>query len=208
MAQRFTPGGIYLFVGRTNSGKTHLLTYIAWLMQHHFDAAFGFCPTIFASNISFVRRRFAKFDKRMLTTIMEYQAKQVEQGTAENVLLVFDDIIGEDSVKTYGSLLGKLFTCSRHYKITIFITTQYLYKVPPVLRENCKFVFICSSDNPTDRKRIHDEFCRGDKRNFDKWLDVCSEPGYSSLVIDCYAKDVKNAYMKITPPKTIREFEL
>lgn len=210
MSLKLTPGGVYLFVGRTGSGKTHILQHVASIMGRNFEVCFGFCPTRFAGNMDWIakERCFEQFDQKKVELILDYQKKEVEAGTAKDVLLVFDDVLGEKTMKLYGDFVTKLSTCCRHYKITIFITAQYLFKVPPVLRENSKFVFICSADNPKEMKFLYDEYCRGlTKDMFMKKLSDCTQ-NYNVLVIDCFARDSRQCYYSVKAPAKIQPFSL
>lgn len=211
MSLRLTPGGIYLFVGRTGSGKSHLMKHVAGLMERDFDAAFGFCPTTFAGNIDFIRpdRRFLEFDAGKVGMILKCQQEQVEKtGSAGNVLLLFDDVLGEASLKLYGGLFTKLASTCRHYRITIFITTQYIYKVPPVLRENAKLVFICSASRPDEISTMYKEFGIGLTKDAFSQRIVNDTNGFGVLAINMEAKDTRSAYVRVTAPAKAREFQI
>lgn len=72
---------------------------------------------------------------------MELQGRLVAQGKGVEAFVVLDDILG--SAKQLNSpTFTKLCTQYRHYKITVFIGTQYIYKIPPVVHECANYVFI------------------------------------------------------------------
>jgi hypothetical protein len=206
-----TTGGIYLFLGRSGCGKSHMLSYVAYQMKQKFDVTFGFCPTAFAGNLSFVpeERRFEQFDPRKVELILQYQANCLrDTGKCGEVLLIFDDCLGESSMKLYGNLFLALATKCRHYHVTVFITAQYLKKVPPALRENCKYVFICSASRPDEMSMMYKEFAiGGDKKNFITMLENYTN-GFNVLLIDLEKKNPKDVYKKLQAEAKIPHFKI
>ena len=199
-------GGVYLFVGRTGTGKTHAMKWLAYNLRHKFDVAFGFCPTIFAGNLDWIHpdRRFAAFDPDKVNRILQHQVENYHN--CGRVLLVFDDVLGESSVKLYGRLLLKLATTCRHYRITIFITTQYLRKVPPALRENARFVFITAARGPDEMKMMSDEFCLEITREeFYRRLKA-DTTGHGVMVINMEGQGVRQIYSRMQAPPEIPRF--
>lgn len=208
---RFTPGGCYLICGRGGTGKTHLLKYVVGSMKGQFDVAFGFCPTRFAGNLDFIPRErcFPEFSPKKVQDILKFQAEAVEKKTAGHVLLVFDDVLGEATMKLYGSLFLTLATTCRHYQITVIITTQYIHKVPPALRENSRYVFITSVDNPRTMKMLYDEFGINGitRKEFDYFCEQFTK-GFSALLINRGGKTKGETFLRIEAPGSNPDFLL
>lgn len=208
---KLTPGGAYLICGRGGTGKTHILKYLVAGMASHFATAFGFCPTRFAGNLDFIpeKRCFEKFDPEKVEAILDYQAQAVKQGTAGNVLLVFDDVLGNVSLKLYGHLFLRLATTARHYRVTIIITTQYIHKVPPALRENARFILITSVDTPKAISVLYDEYGINGitKKAFTHYCEQYTQ-GYSVLLINREAKTQKESYIQMQAPTLLPDFTL
>jgi hypothetical protein len=71
-----------------------------------------------------------------MTTLNSGKSKK----DATNVLLILDDCISDINFHQSKSL-KKLYTRGRHIFITVIMTTQYLYSIPPISRNNTDFGF-------------------------------------------------------------------
>jgi hypothetical protein len=201
-------GGVYLFIGRSGTGKTHVMKYLALSMRDKFDVAYGFCPTRFAGNLDWIpeERCFDKFDKDKVERLLEFQARNYPN--IGRMLLVFDDVLGESSIKLYGTLMLKLATTCRHYRITIFISTQYMRKIPPAMRENAKVVFITAARGPDEMKMLADEFCLEISRDEFYRRLAADTSGYGVMVINMEGKGVRNIYRRLEAPARLPAFQI
>lgn len=156
--------GSHMFVGMTGSGKT---TIVKWLLYYYakkgmFHRIYVFCPTgliekkgnypdFFDKNVIFSDpdKYELIFDK-----ILEYQKKN----PTRRILLLYDDCIG--SVSFGKDFFTKVAISGRHFNISSFIITQYLNKVPPVIRTNCftYFVFKTQAQNIETLQDFNSEY--------------------------------------------------
>ena len=60
---------------------------------------------------------------------------------ASHVLLILDDCCS-DTIFYQSKTLKRLFTKGRHYKISLMITAQYPYHIPPICRVNCDYIAV------------------------------------------------------------------
>ena len=67
--------------------------------------------------------------------------KKKSDKECKHVLLVLDDVCSDTDFH-HSKTLKQLATKGRHYKVTLFITCQYLYHVPPVFRSNVDFMCV------------------------------------------------------------------
>lgn len=75
---------------------------------------------------------------------------------ANNVLLVIDDLASE--TKTFmSSRFKKLVFLSRHYKLSMIITTQSYFQVPKAIRLNNSNLILYDTANDKELKNIYDE---------------------------------------------------
>ena len=91
--------------------------------------------------------------KNYLQTLQKYGEenplikKQKELGIKTNIspsFIVFDDIIGQMDLNS--GFMSEFLTTYRHYNITLIAATQYLYKVPPLFREQADIrVMFCQT---------------------------------------------------------------
>ena len=77
-----------------------------------------------------------------------------------HILLILDDCVSDVNFHS-DKAFQKLFTRGRHLKISLMITTQYPYLIPPVARINCDYILV-GQLNKQGLKVMSDEFLMGD----------------------------------------------
>jgi hypothetical protein len=95
------------------------------------------------------------FDETEIESIIDQQAAIRSRGGSNPGLLVLDDCIA--SVPWSSPLWTRLACAGRHYELTIWISSQYYYKLPPVLRSNADTQYIMGSHLDRVVKSIYDE---------------------------------------------------
>ncbi len=141
------PGNI-LVVGKTGSGKTSWIKHMCRACFHPdnkvFSAVYVMCTTAgVSSDYTFVRNKryvFKELKNDFIEQLLERQEKFIKQKKTQEVLLILDDIIGENL--THNSPLEKVITSGRHYHISVVMLIQHITKLPPVVRNNCKYIFV------------------------------------------------------------------
>ena len=140
---------IVCLVAKRKSGKSQLLRYIITKNKHRFDKMFLICPTqaindFYEEDLFKKEDIFDEYSDNWVTTLMNKMAKMNAKITndkeCKHVLLVFDDVCSDTDFH-HSKTLKQLATKGRHYKITLFITCQYLYHVPPIFRSNVDYMF-------------------------------------------------------------------
>lgn len=147
---------ITLISAKPRSGKTQFIKYMicTLFMERKIKYGLVFCPTLFNGSYNFIPEQFtySMYDERIIKNLMRLQVRQIIEKGKDNVepaFIVLDDCIG--SINFDSPLFQKLISRYRHYNITIFIATQYLFKIPPLIRD-CTTYFICF--NQTTKKSI------------------------------------------------------
>ena len=97
-------------------------------------------------------------DKLMNRLIKLNAGKKDEESV--HILLVLDDCVSDVNFHAARNF-EKLFTRGRHMKISLIITTQYPYLIPPVARINTDYILV-GQMNKQGLKVMCDEFLMGD----------------------------------------------
>ena len=164
---------IVSLIGKRNSGKSQMLRYLVMQQRSLFKSIFVLCPT--ESVNSFYKDLVKKeniFDSYNETWIESLIKKMTEINTnksdesASHVLLILDDCCSDTNFHQSQSF-KKLCTRGRHIKISVIITCQYIYQVPPVARNNSDFI-LCSQMNTQGLDLLTSEFLMGNisKKDF------------------------------------------
>jgi hypothetical protein len=124
------------------------------------------------------------------------------------LLLVFDDVLG--AVKLDSKNMTTLVTQFRHFRISWILSTQYLYKIPPVIRENVfhAALFACTTKRQLEAAyesygashfdtikewRAFMESCTGDY----KFLFISNKEGNAQLRYRCMRAPAKLDFVRI-----------
>ena len=134
---------------KRNSGKSILLRYLIKTHSEDFSKIFVVCPSEPVNHFykKFIDNKdiFEKYDENWINSLMKKLEKingQIENKESyKRVLLVLDDCCSD--VKFHQSdSLKKVFTRGRHLGLSLIITSQYPYHIPPVCRINCDFIAV------------------------------------------------------------------
>jgi hypothetical protein len=202
---------IVLLCGKRNSGKSRLLRYILCMEKHNFQNIFLFCPTeevngfykdvVPSSNI--FKEYTEEWGNKLFKKMTEVNSnKPCDECT--HVLVILDDCCSDTNFRTSQSF-KKMCTRGRHLKISVIITSQYLYQLPPVARSNCDYV-ACSQMNSQAIKILCDEFCHGSvtKKQFVKfYYQATGNYGFLLINNNCAKNndDIHEIYGILRTPK-------
>ena len=129
----FTIPSLIILASRPGGGKTTLIKFEFYkgAQKKSYD-----CAIIFTKNIDDKFEEVIKEDyiyynytDKNLAKILKYQ----NENPSNRLLLIFDDIIG--SLDFNSPLITILVTRYRHFNIGLIFSTQYLFKIPPPIRE-------------------------------------------------------------------------
>ncbi len=157
---RTTPG-FSILVGKPASGKTYLLNYL--LMLDHPD----YNKDPFRYGVVFTTTKFnrhyesllpaeyvhSKYQPEVLQNLLDIQASTEGKHRA---FVIFDDCLDQKGFAS--QLFTNLSTCYRHYKLDIFILTQYVYKIPPVVRECSTRVAVFRTTTKRSIEALYESF--------------------------------------------------
>ena len=194
--------------GKRNSGKSRLLRYLVENEKDEFKKIFVICPTECINN--FYKKLvdeeciFDTYDNDWMLQLIKKMtdAKQQSQKT-NNILIILDDCISDTDFHHCQSL-NILCTRGRHLNIAVILTSQYIFSIPPVCRNNLDYVF-CGQMNKKSVDLLSDEFLLGDvdKHEFIKLYNN-STKDYNFLAINCNSvkdnDDINQIYGTIKTP--------
>ena len=164
---------IVSLIGKRNSGKSQMLRYLVMQQRPLFKSIFVICPTESVNNFykDLVKKEniFDSYNENWIESLIKKMteinsSKSDEQ--ASHVLLILDDCCSDTNFHQSKSF-KKLCTRGRHIKISVIITCQYIYQVPPVERNNSDFI-LCSQMNTQGLDLLTSEFLMGNisKKDF------------------------------------------
>jgi len=110
------------------------------------------------------------------------------------IVMIFDDVLGGSFLRKKGSTIDYLYSMGRHVYISVISAFQKVTSIPPVIRENTRYLFCLGS--AAGIKPVFEYFTSGHfvnrrgKRNFALFSDIykkCTESRGSALVYDQHA---------------------
>jgi len=159
-----------IIAGKPGSGKSHLIKFI--MMINHpnysndpFEYGIVFTKTKFNGNYDdYIPDKLVHcmYNEQILANLLKMQADT--QG-AHRAFLILDDCLEERAFRS--QLFTDLCTQFRHYNISFILSTQYIYKVPPTLRE-------CSTGAIMFRQTT-DASMDALWRSFGQWFGKCQD---------------------------------
>ena len=153
--------------GKRHSGKSELIKYMLNLYGHMFNKIFVICPSEavnhFYQKILPIENIFNEYSDEWIDKLMKRLIKLnagKKDDECAHILLVLDDCVSDVNFHSAKNF-EKLFTRGRHLKISLIITTQYPYLIPPVARINTDYILV-GQMNKQGLKVMCDEFLMGD----------------------------------------------
>ena len=91
----------------------------------------------------------------MLEWLVARQSKAVEKYGVKDpriaAFIILDDVIADQKTIRWSADLQRFFVQGRHLAITVFIASQYLKGVGPMVRGNCDYIFL----QPVSQSKMH-----------------------------------------------------
>ena len=200
---------IAAMVGSPKSGKSfctkHLLVNL--LMQGELEFGMVITGTKFNGAFDFILDQnlvVSGFNEPILKQFLRKLKMYREQkGKPAKAFLILDDMVGQ--IPWESGLILHLLTNYRHYGITVFIATQYIYKINPTARTVCDYAFIWAQDNKRCYEAIYDSFGLGfeDFKKFKSTIDSIVEEPYACLLYTKEKRKVEERYQAYKAPAEI-----
>jgi hypothetical protein len=196
------------FSSKTGSGKSQLLRFILTENMHLYSKVFCICPTEklnkFYSKLIPPENVFDEFNNDWLDKLMKKISSLAEKGSQlQPILIIFDDMGSENDFKK-SKALQRVMVRGRHLKISVWITAQYIYQIPPIVRNQCDMIF-CGQQNHQSLELLCQEYIYGDitPREF-KTMYHQNTTDFNFFVINCNSvknsDDLNEIYSSIKTP--------
>lgn len=187
---------VILFIGKRNTGKSILV--LDYLYHHrHFPLGTVISPT---DNFNFTYKPHIpsifihdEYTPELLEQILKRQKDicqncKTDPAYAEvdpRAFVILDDCLADGNEWSKDKNIKWIFMNGRHAQVTFILTMQYCMGIPPSLRTNVDYVFICKEPKLCNQKRLYEHYA-GMFPCFEMFravLNKCTKD-YGCLVID------------------------
>lgn len=131
---------------------------------------------------------FTEWNETFLNKFLNEQSKSKKPS-----LLIIEDML--DQFPRGSPYLTAILTKGRHYGISICISTQYLKRVPALVRTNMSDVIIFNISNSDELEKVSKEYRGHYKRHeFDAMLAHCFKRPFGFMWVDLRRKKYLSAF--------------
>ena len=207
-----TPSFTVLFA-QPDSGKTHMIEFLIKQLWGEGRLQYGFVFSLTAKmngDYSYLPQKYIypKYKNDTLRAILQHQASKGGP-KAPPAFIIFDDCLGDTQFNS--DAFTSFVSMYRHYNLTVFISTQYTNKVPPIIRDCCTYAFIFKQGTVKSMKALYEAFGGLTFPKWEQWAQFVDEhtQDYEVLIYKKKARNVKTErFMKIKAPAQLPDIEI
>ena len=191
------PNKKILFIGGTNTGKTVLMKDYLYHHQSEFPIISLVSPTepynkTYRNHIPSIFTH-EQYSEDLIEQLINRQKAITKNCTDDpsyrNVnpctAIIMDDCLADIRLWKNDPNIKWIFENGRHVNITLLIAMQYAVGIPPVLRANIQYVFLCKNTKIQEQKKLFDMYA-GMFDSFTQFREVfkrCTQK-YGCMVIN------------------------
>ena len=212
-----TAGQLFVFVGKSERGKTH---FLKWLVKDQMRRSvnplkFGMVMvrTTYKNSYRFVPQEhiFQGYDEEILQQyVSNLEGMYEENGSVPPNFIIMDDLVGilNNQTSWFTNFIGTY----RHLNINLFIAVQFLTgrrAISPIMREQTNFCIMFNSKTTRTIQNLYDNFGQlfESKRKFQEYLFANTEPSsvgpYACIVYNESEDDKDKNYTPMRAPAKI-----
>jgi len=197
------PARVY-FSGKSGSGKSTCLINLVVMNKYYFDEIHIFSPTIgddqnWKNYLDIYTKKekmieiYDDLDIEAISNILSESQQDINENSlrfGKKKLIIIDDLINSKNIRN--EVIKSLFFKSRHWSISVYISSQSYMELPRALRVNCSNVFIFKPDN-SEVKRLEEQ----------SNLYIKNKKDFEDIINDsCFNADDKNSFLHINNQRT------
>lgn len=154
--------GVFIINSKSGGGKSHLISYLFYeLVYIRKRVAYGiaFSKTIYnASNLFYIpeKYKYPSYQETALKNLLELQ-KSIPESHRPTAFVLFDDCISDPKQWNSPVLLDAITQC-RHWRLWVILSTQYINKIPPSMREGAFQVALFYMDTKRSLEAAYESY--------------------------------------------------
>ena len=164
-------------------------------LRHHFQSGIVMSATEdangFYGDIIPASYIYTRYDSRMVKNLVRRQKTASKGGrTAENVFLILEDLTYDKQMLVKDKYLRFIFNNGRHYRITLFLSSQEPLSLVPSMRGQIDYCYAFKQLNWKDKQRLWENYFGvfKDFYVFDEVMDEVTKD-FKCLVLDQTGQD-------------------
>lgn len=190
----FPVPGLSIIAAKAGSGKTSLIKFGIFELARSQGVDYIYVFTSTPTDYEYLPPRYviSGYTTQKLAIIMNNQSNSRDK----RLLLVFDDIIG--SVDFFRDpLIAKLVTEFRHFNIGVIISTQYIYRISPVVRENAFTAVLFKQITFNAQKACYESYGGDFKKlkDFQEYMNQKLDADFKFILINNKANRFEDRYL-------------
>ncbi len=214
-----------IFAGSSKSGKSYLvrsiLNNIFLRKKDGFKFGLVFTGTRFNSDYTaflpekFVIEQYSQEPLENFLNLLKQEYSPIleqneEKGKKKNTgiphsFIVFDDIVSQ--INQRAPFFQNFISTYRHFNITLFFTTQYIYQVLPLIRQQADYAFIFGHDAKRSLDALYESFGGSfeTSKDFKLFLQQHTSQRYHCLVYSKDEHERTKKYQEYVAPATMQK---
>lgn len=160
---------VIVFIGKRGTGKSVLV--VDYLYHHrqfpivsvvsptdNFNLTYRpHVPSIFIHE-EYTGELIEQILKRQKDICQSCKSDPAYAGVDPKTCVILDDCLADGNDWVKDKNIKWIFMNGRHAKVTFILTMQYCMGIPPSLRTNVDYIFICKEPKITNQKRLYEQY--------------------------------------------------
>lgn len=185
-------GGIIGIISSTGSGKGVILKNILAVTHKKYDKIILMSGTaLLQKDMDYIPREniIDHYDDKIMGDLWDEQYdNKLARRPNKRILVILDDIIHQKEFLR-STILPKISCGARHVNILVYLLSQHVTSLSPIIRENLRVVIAFEFDNSQQLKIFIQEFLSSENNRVGKLLfkRITNVP-YQAIIISVYRK--------------------